>query len=103
MIVSTGYIRSLNAAVWSQRQLFETMIATRKPFMAGRLKPLSQPEHAQVQAELKILADRAAQLGNTLGPAYGAAWCDKALKLSRSIQTLGTQVDDEFFRKSRLR
>ena len=64
--------------------------------MVQRLKPLSQADYAAVQSELEALATRAADIGNIIGPAFGAAWCDKALKLHRDILKLKMQVKDKF-------
>lgn len=67
--------------------------------MGSRLKLLSAADHDMVQAELAVLAERALKIANILGPAYGASWCDKGLRLHRSLQTLSSQVSDEFQRR----
>ncbi len=56
--------------------------------LVQRLKPLSQADHDTVQARLEVLATQIADIGNVIGPAFGAAWCDKALKLHRDILRL---------------
>lgn len=45
------------------------------------------------------LATRAAEVGNVIGPAFGAKWCDKALKLHNHLMRLLLQVEDEYDRR----
>jgi hypothetical protein len=36
-------------------------------------------------------------LGNIIGPTYGAAWCDRALKIDRALHTLAIGIEDEAY------
>ena len=69
--------------------------------MVQRLKLLSQADHDAVQAKLETLAAQIADIGNVIGPAFGAAWCDKTLKLHRNILRLKIQVGDRFYEQSK--
>jgi phage tail sheath protein FI len=70
--------------------------------LAQKLKPLTQADYDNVQAELEVLAARTADVGNVIGPAFGAAWCDKALKLHRDILRLKMQVKDKFHKQAEM-
>jgi hypothetical protein len=65
--------------------------------MSNRLRGLTPEVYASLDAELNQLADRMAEIGNIIGPAFGAAWCDKALRLHHSIYRLRLQVEDRFY------
>lgn len=67
--------------------------------MGSRLKLLSKVDHDTLQAELAVLAERALKIANIIGPAYGAAWCDKGLKLHRTLQSLSSQIEGEYRRR----
>jgi len=69
--------------------------------LAHRLKPLSQADYDALSVELESLATRTADIGHIVGPAFGAAWCDKALKLHRDVLRLKMQVEDKFHDQSR--
>jgi hypothetical protein len=64
--------------------------------MSNRLTLLSQAEYDMVRAELKAMHDRLVEIANVIGPAYGAPWCDKALKLHRNVGHLRLQLEDRF-------
>jgi hypothetical protein len=45
---------------------------------------------------LEVLANEVADIGDLIGSAYGAAWCNKALKLDRNIHRLRQEVIDHY-------
>ena len=69
--------------------------------MSSKLKPLSEAEWKAFNVEIEELATRTAKLGNIIGPAYGAAWCDKALTLERKIFALKVAVEEEYHARKR--
>jgi hypothetical protein len=62
--------------------------------MANRLPGLSDEAYASLEAELATIAERMAEIGNIIGPAFGAPWCDKALRLYRNVYRLRLQIED---------
>lgn len=66
--------------------------------MSTRLKGLSQSDHDATVVELNDIAVRMTKIANVIGPAYGAKWCDMALKLYREALTLRGKVEDEYYR-----
>lgn len=65
-----------------------------------RTTGLTQEDHDTVKEELRMLSRMVAALGNVLGPAYGAAWCDKCLNVMRALDRLEGQVADEHYRRT---
>jgi hypothetical protein len=61
-----------------------------------RRKPLSRADQDRVVRELELVADEIADIGDLIGLAYGAAWCNKALKLHRSVHRLRQEVIDHY-------
>ena len=66
-----------------------------------RLHPLTTDEFVAVRDELEALAARMIAVGNIIGPAFGAAWADKALRQERLIHRLRNQVIDQFYQRER--
>jgi hypothetical protein len=61
-----------------------------------RRKPLSSADQDRVVRRLELAADEIADIGDLIGSAYGAAWCNKALKLHRSVHRLRQEVIDHY-------
>ena len=61
-----------------------------------RRKPLSKADQERVFGTLELVADEIADIGDLIGSAYGAAWCNKALKLHRSVHRLRQEVIDHY-------
>jgi hypothetical protein len=61
-----------------------------------RRKPLSKADQERVLGTLGLVADEIADIGDLIGSAYGAAWCNKALKLHRSVHRLRQEVIDHY-------
>ena len=61
-----------------------------------RRKPLSKADQERVLRRLELAADEIADIGDLIGSAYGAAWCNKALKLHRSVHRLRQEVIDHY-------
>lgn len=61
-----------------------------------RRKPLSSADQGRVVRRLELAADEIADIGDLIGSAYGAAWCNKALKLHRSVHRLRQEVIDHY-------
>lgn len=70
----------------------------RKP----RLKGLAQEDYERIEAELVATVDWMCRIANEIGPAYGAPWCDKALKLSRAMDMLRLDLAARFSTQARL-
>ena len=45
---------------------------------------------------LESVADELADIGDIIGSVYGAAWCNKALKLHRNVHRLRQEVIDHY-------
>lgn len=60
-----------------------------------RLKPLAGIGLEIVLRRLDYMAEQAYDVANTIGPAYGAPWCDKGLKLARAIEKLRREIEDK--------
>jgi hypothetical protein len=65
--------------------------------MANRLPGLEDEAYTRLNAELTQMSDRMAEIGNIIGPAFGAAWCDKALRLYHNIHRLRLQIEDRHY------
>jgi hypothetical protein len=61
-----------------------------------RRKLLPRTDQEGVVRRLELVADEIADIGDLIGSAYGAAWCNKALKLHRSVHLLRQQVIDHY-------
>jgi hypothetical protein len=59
-------------------------------------KPLPRTDQDLVVHRLEGVAEEIAAIGDVIGSAYGAAWCNKALKLHRSIHRLRQEVTDHY-------
>jgi hypothetical protein len=59
-----------------------------------RLQPLPEAEAAAIVAELAAMEQRIMKIAVVLGPAYGAATMDRAIKVGRSVWSLMTHVRD---------
>jgi hypothetical protein len=62
----------------------------------GRRKLLSRVAHDRVLHQLESVADELANIGDVIGSVYGAAWCNKALKLHRNVHRLRQEVIDHY-------
>jgi hypothetical protein len=62
----------------------------------GRRKLLPRVDQDRVLRRLESLADELADIGDVIGSVYGAAWCNKALKLHRNVHRLRQEVIDHY-------
>jgi hypothetical protein len=62
----------------------------------GRRKLLPRVAHDCVLHRLESVADELANIGDVIGSVYGAAWCNKALKLYRNVHRLRQEVIDHY-------
>ena len=61
-----------------------------------RREPLSRADRDLLVRRLEQVADEIADIGDLIGSAYGAAWCNKALKLHRNIHRLRQEVIEHY-------
>jgi hypothetical protein len=61
-----------------------------------RRKPLSRVDQDSIVHRLERVANEIADIGDLIGSVYGAAWCNKALKLQRNIHRLRLEVIDHY-------
>jgi hypothetical protein len=61
-----------------------------------RRKPLSRAEQDLIVHRLERVADELADIGDLIGSAYGASWCNKALKLHLNTHRLRQEVIDHY-------
>ena len=61
-----------------------------------RRKPLSRVDQDSIVHRLERVANEIADIGDLIGSVYGAAWCNKALKLHRNIHRLRQEVIDHY-------
>ena len=62
----------------------------------GRRKLLPTVDQERVLRRLQGVADELADIGDIIGSVYGAAWCNKALKLHRNVHRLRQEVIDHY-------
>jgi hypothetical protein len=62
----------------------------------GRRKLLPRVDQDRVLRRLESVADELADIGDIIGSVYGAAWCNKALKLHRNVHRLRQEVIDHY-------
>ena len=62
----------------------------------GRRKLLPRVGQDRVLRRLESVADELADIGDIIGSVYGAAWCNKALKLHRNVHRLRQEVIDHY-------
>ena len=62
----------------------------------GRRKVLPKVDQDRVLRRLESVADELADIGDIIGSVYGAAWCNKALKLHRNVHRLRQEVIDHY-------
>jgi hypothetical protein len=62
----------------------------------GRRKLLPTVDQERVLRRLQGVADELADIGDVIGSVYGAAWCNKALKLHRNVHRLRQEVIDHY-------
>jgi hypothetical protein len=55
---------------------------------------MSAEQALALKQELRAVHDRSMEIANIVGPAFGAKWCDQAVRLAKRIQLLGVQVYD---------
>jgi len=61
----------------------------------SRLKPIAPGDASFVLAALDDMVPELSNVANIIGPAFGAKWCDKALRLIREVEKLRFQIEDE--------
>jgi hypothetical protein len=62
----------------------------------GRRKLLPRVDQDRVLRRLESVADELADIGDLIGSVYGAAWCNKALKLHRNVHRRRQEVIDHY-------
>ena len=62
----------------------------------GRRKLLPRVDQDRVLRRLEGVADELSDIGDMIGSVYGAAWCNKALKLHRNVHRLRQEVIDHY-------
>ena len=62
----------------------------------GRRKLLPTVDQERILRRLQSVADELADIGDVIGSVYGAAWCNKALKLHRNVHRLRQEVIDHY-------
>jgi hypothetical protein len=62
----------------------------------GRRKLLPRVDQDRLLHQLERVADELADIGDVIGSVYGAAWCNKALKLHRNVHRLRQEVIDHY-------
>jgi hypothetical protein len=62
----------------------------------GRRKLLPRVDQDRLLHQLERVADELADIGDVIGSVYGAAWCNKALKLHRNVHRLRQGVIDHY-------
>jgi hypothetical protein len=58
---------------------------------------LTEAEFRDAMSQIQAVYDSTHDLGNIIGPTYGAAMCDKALKIDRALFTLVLGIEDQAF------
>lgn len=62
-----------------------------------RLKPIHLGDASFVLAALDAMVPELSNVADIIGPAFGAKWCDKALRLIREVEKLHSQIEDELW------
>ena len=62
----------------------------------GRRKLLPRVDQDRLLHQLERIAGELADIGDVIGSVYGAAWCNKALKLHRNVHRLRQEVIDHY-------
>ena len=62
----------------------------------GRRKLLPRVDQNRVLHRLERVANELADIGDVIASVYGAAWCNKALKLHRNVHRLRQEVIDHY-------
>ena len=62
----------------------------------GRRKLPPRVDQDRVLHRLESVANELADIGDVIGSVYGAAWCNKALKLHRNVHRLRQEVIDHY-------
>ncbi len=63
----------------------------------ARLKGLTIEQHEQLGRDLKLLLAEAHRIANIIGPAYGARYCDMAIKIRKPVGILRCKLEDKMF------
>jgi hypothetical protein len=61
--------------------------------MPAKRRYLTEPEVLVLMDELQAIYNCIDSLPNILGPAFGAAWCDKGLRLEDALHSLSVDIE----------